>query len=251
MLLPRRKPLGSLGRRNRPPVMSAQYHAMHVLVVHSDPRFYREIQPLLAAQQASGAYQSSLSGIRHQVEAHFPDLIILEQGCLAEDVCPLGDAFAHFVRLPVIFLTTADGERIRAGEERTRLSGLLGHLRSQGERSKSTQVVQIGQLRIHAGRMRVALNDRWVRLPPIQFRILQHLAANVNELVAHGELMSVVWGYAATDEEARELLDEKARELLKVHIRQLRRALGPEFKGYIQAVRGQGYVLVDPSAEDS
>lgn len=215
---------------------------MHVLVVHSDPRFYREVKVLLAAEEASGAYQPALDGIRQQVEAHAPDLIILEQRCLSAGGQHLAGAFPRSSRLPVIYLTSADCERLRSGEERTRVSGILAHLRSQSERARSQPVMQIGRLRVHPGRMRVALDDRWIRLPPIQFRIVSHLTANANEIVSHRDLMRSVWGFEASDEEAR--------DLLKVHITQLRRKLGPEFKGYIQAVRGEGYVLVDPDVDD-
>lgn len=215
---------------------------MHVLVVHSDPRFYREVQPLLADQEASGAYQPSLEGLGSQVEAHFPDLIVLEHRCLLKDENKLGEAFARSSRLPLIFLTRATSERIRAGEERNRLVAILGHLRNQSGRVRANQILQVGQLRIHAGRMRVAVGDRWVKLPPIQFRILHYLALHANQVIPHRELMHAVWGYSATDEEAR--------DLLKVHITQVRRKLGAEFKHYIQAIRGQGYVLVDPDADE-
>lgn len=216
---------------------------MHVLMVHSDPRFYREARSLLDDCGATGAYQPSLDGISYQVEAQSPDLIVLEQSCLRKDGDQLAGAFCPGQRLPVIFLTSANGERICAGDERNRLAQLLSHLRVQLERSRQTQIVQIGQLRIHGGRMRVAINDRWVRLPPIQFRILQHLASNANELVTHRELMSIVWGEGVTN--------DKTPDLLKVHITQLRRRLGPEFRNYIQAVRGQGYVFVDPDEDES
>lgn len=215
---------------------------MHVLCIHPDPLFYREIQPLLADHAATGAYQPDLRGIRHQIEAHYPDLIVMEPGCLGVDPAELSRAFPRGQRLPVIFLTAAQGGRVYSGDERTRLNNMLAFLRDQSEHSRPIQVIQIGRLRIHAGRMRVALDDRWIKLPPIQFRILQYLAANVNELVTHRDLMTSVWGYDATDEEAR--------DLLKVHITQLRRKLGPAFKDYIQAIRGYGYVLVDPDAED-
>lgn len=217
---------------------------MHVLVVHSDPRFYRELRGLLSAQEASGAYLQNLSEIQAQIEAHCPDLIVLEQRCLSDGSTFLGDAFANgrAQRLPIIYLTSADCERLRSGEEPHRLADLLAHVRSQTERARTQQVTQIGRLRIHAGRMRVAMDGRWVRLPPIQFRILQHLAANANELVSHRELLSIVWGNTATN--------DKTPDLLKVHITQLRRRLGPEFRDYVQAVRGQGYVLINPDDED-
>lgn len=215
---------------------------MHVLMVHSDPRSFREVRSLLDDCGASGAYQPSLEGVRFQIEAQCPDLIILEQGCLSHNGNLLAEAFPPDQRLPILFLTAATGEHICTGEERNRLAGLLGHLRVQLERTRQTQILQVGRLRIHSGRMRVAIDERWVRLPPIQFRILQHLAANANELVTHRELMSIVWGDNVTS--------DKTPDLLKVHITKMRRRLGPEFQNYIQAVRGQGYVLVNPDEDD-
>jgi DNA-binding response OmpR family regulator len=241
---------------------------MHVLVVHSEPRFFREVKVLLAEREAEGAYLPSLSDLRLQLEAQFPDLIILEQCCLAAGGEQISAAFRHSSRLPVIFLTSADSKLISAGEERNRLAELLAHLQSQdpflrlahllsdrvwgellvhlqsqGERTRSAQIIQVGQLRIHAGRMRVTLGDGWIKLPPIQFRILRHLALNINVVVSHHDLASAVWGAETAD-------DETKRDLIKVHIVQLRRTLGSPFKNYIQAVRGQGYVLVDPESEE-
>ena len=218
---------------------------MHVLVVHSDPRFYHELRGLLSSQEATGAYLPNLSKVRAQIEAHFPDLIVLEQRCLSDGGELLGHAFTagRPQRLPVIYLTSADCERMRAGEELHRLTDLVSYVRSQTERARTQQVTQIGRLRIHSGRMRVAMDDRWVRLPPIQFRILQHLAANPNEVISHRELISVVWGAEAVDDEAR-------RDVLKVHMRHLRRMLGPDIQGYIQTLRGQGYALIDPDADE-
>ena len=216
---------------------------MHVLVVHSDPRFYRELKHLLAAHDATGAYLSALGELRPQMEAQFPDVIVLESQCLTNGNTYLAGAFRRSQRLPIIFLTNADSERIRANEDYNRLDSLMSHLRNQADHQRNQPITQIGQLRIHAGRMRVALGDRWVRLSPIQFRILQHLAKSPNMVVSHRELIAVAWGHDTVDGEDR-------RDFLKVHIMQLRRTLGPEFKDYIQSVRGQGYALVDPNAED-
>ncbi len=228
------------GHKNLP---GTPIHTMHVLVVHSEPRFFREVKVLLAQQEAEGAYLPSLSDLRLQLEAEFPDLIILEQRCLAAGGEQFGAAFDHSPRLPVIFLTSADSKRICAGEDRNRLAELLVHMQSQGERTRSAQVIQVGQMRIHAGRMRVTLGDGWIKLPPIQFRILRHLALNANVVVSHHDLASAVWGAETAD-------DETKRDLIKVHIVQLRRTLGPPFKNYIQAMRGQGYILVDPESEE-
>lgn len=217
---------------------------MHVLVVHSQPRFFHEVKALLAQQEADVAYLPDLSNLHHwQLEAQFPDLIVLEQESLAAGGEPLSAAFSRSTRLPLIFLTTADSKRIGGGEERQRLADLLAYLQSQSERVRATQVLQVGQLRIHAGRMRVTMGDGWVKLSPIQFRILHQLALHANVVVSHHDLASAVWGPESAD-------DETKRDLIKVHIVQLRRTLGAPFKNYIQAVRGQGYILVDPDSEE-
>jgi DNA-binding response OmpR family regulator len=68
------------------------------------------------------------------------------------------------------------------------------------------------------------------------------LALKAGQVASPGELLESVWGYEATDSEAR--------ELLKVHIRRLRqklRAISPEGADYIQSVRGFGYRLVPPT----
>ena len=216
---------------------------MHVLVVHSEPRFFREVKILLAQHQVESAYLPSLSDLHLQLEAQSADLIVLDQHCLATGCRQLPLAFAHGSKLPVIFLTSSDSRRISAGEERQRLADLVVHLLSHGDYARSTQVLQVGQLRIHMARMRATMNETWIKLSPIQFRILRHLALNADMVVSHHELAGAVWGADTSDDDAK-------RDLIKVHIVQLRRSLGPTFKSYIQAVRGQGYVLVDPESED-
>lgn len=217
---------------------------MHVLVVHSEPRFFHEVKALLAQQGVALAYLPDLSNLHHwQLEAQFPDLIVLEQACLAAGGEQLGAAFSRSPRLPLVFLTSADSQRISDGEERQRLADLLAYLLSQGEHVRAAQVIQVGPMRIHAGRMRVTMGDGWIKLPPIQFRILRQLALNANTVVSHHSLASAVWGPESAEDETR-------RDLIKVHIVQLRRTLGAPFKSYIQAVRGQGYILVDPETEE-
>lgn len=216
---------------------------MHVLVVHTEPRFFREIKALLGQARAEGAYLSSLSELPLQLEAQFPDLIVLDQRCLSAGHNQLGEAFAPGLKLPLIFLTSADSKQISTGEERQRLQDLIAHLNSHIERTRSSQVIQVGQMRLHDGRMRASMGESWIKLPPIQFRLLRHLALNANVVVSHHDLASAVWGAEVAD-------DETKRDLIKVHIVQLRRTLGPGFKNYIQAVRGQGYVLVDPDTEE-
>jgi len=107
-------------------------------------------------------------------------------------------------------------------------------------RQEAPRYYEVGELRIDTGRKRATVGDRWVALPPIQYRLLLALARRAGEVVTCQELLREVWGYEATEIEAR--------ELVKVHIRQIRRRLGldPERHHYIHSVRGFGYVLAPP-----
>jgi len=86
----------------------------------------------------------------------------------------------------------------------------------------------------------VGLGERWVTLPPLQYRLLLTLAQHAGEVVSYQDLLRAVWGHDGNDNEAR--------ELLKVHIRQIRRRLNldPERQRYIRSVRGFGYMLISP-----
>ena len=102
---------------------------------------------------------------------------------------------------------------------------------------------QIGELCIDTRKKRAGIGERWVTLPPLQYRLLLTLAKRAGEVVSYRDLLRAVWGYDGDDNEAR--------ELLKVHIRQIRRRLGldPEEHPYIRSVRGFGYMLAPPEED--
>ena len=217
---------------------------MHVLVVHPDPRFYRELLPLLSLHEASSAFARTLSAACDQIEAQSPDVIVLCSPSLQEQ--EMGEAFLALlgtdIRERVLFLTSATGEQISTGPERDRLAAILACV-SGGPPRRRVRYRHVGNLRIDLARQRAALTDQWVRLPRIQFHILRYLMEHCGELVPYRELMKAVWGYEGDASEAR--------ELLKMHLRQIRLKLGPEFLPYLQVVRGEGYVLVNPEEEEA
>ena len=73
------------------------------------------------------------------------------------------------------------------------------------------QFYEIGGLRIDTRRRRATIGERWVALPPIQYRLLLALARRAGEVMDAQQLLRIVWGYDASPIEAR--------ELVKVHIR--------------------------------
>jgi len=216
---------------------------MHILIVHDDPLFYRELLPLLSLCEASGAFARNLAAACDQIEAQPPQVIILGSASLQEQEVAkpfLGLLEAHMGN-GLLVTTAASAESIRAGDERARLEATLTCASGLPRRSRPRYRI-VGHLRIDSARQRAMIDGEWVRLPRIQFRILRYLVDHVGELVSYSALMKAGWGL---DGETAE-----ARELLKGHLRQIRRRLGPEFLPYLQIVRGEGYVLVNPLEEE-
>jgi DNA-binding winged helix-turn-helix (wHTH) protein len=186
---------------------------------------------LILAPTAGAAekIQTALSSI-----AHRPDLILVERGSLAQMELATLSSLTEPGRWPPLLLVDRPTPGMRDGV------AAVQHL----ARAPMPPHYQIGDLRVDTRKKRAGLGERWVTLPPIQYRLLLALAKQASEVVGYRELMREVWGYEGEDSEAR--------ELLKVHVRQIRRRLGldPEKSYYIRSVRGFGYMLVSPDEED-
>jgi DNA-binding winged helix-turn-helix (wHTH) protein len=216
---------------------------MHILVIHPDPLFYREVLPLLTEYEATGAFARTLGAACDQLLAHPPQVIILGTAALqmVAEAQPFIASLEENVSEGLLFLTGSSVEGIRSGPERQRLENLLAYVADAPVRRRR-RYHHVGNLRLDVSRQRATLTEEWVRLPRIQFRLLHHLIQHVGELVPYRELMKAGWGF---DGETGE-----ARELLKDHLRQMRRRLGSDFLPYLQIVRGEGYVLVNPLDEE-
>jgi two-component system phosphate regulon response regulator PhoB len=104
--------------------------------------------------------------------------------------------------------------------------------RSTHGQGKRPDVLEIDGLRIDRSGVRVALDDQFVPLGTIEFRLLDLLASNPDRVHTRGEIIDKVWtrgGY----------VDPRT---VDVHVRRLRKVL--ERGGYdrfLQTVRGVGY----------
>lgn len=168
---------------------------------------------------------SSLKGVR-------PDLIIVERSALNQMSVSTLLSLMERDRWPPLLLVDSSTDGVQDGIV------VAQHLGPE-----EPHYYQVGDLRIDTRKRRAGVGERWVNLPPIQYRLLLALAKRAGEVVDYQELLRLVWGYKAEEVEAK--------ELVKVHIRQIRRRLGldPEKHYYIQSVRGFGYMLVSPDED--
>ncbi|MCX7682603.1 MAG: winged helix-turn-helix domain-containing protein, partial [Anaerolineae bacterium] len=201
---------------------------MHILIFAPTPGMAEELHMVLDNSAHHYTLAVNWGEVLSSVGNESPDLILIERASLARmELNALLDITEAEHWPPVLLvdkLTDVEDEM-----------SLALHLATQ---PPMPRYYQIGELRVDTRRKRVAIGERWVTLPPIQYRLLLALASRPGEVVTYQELLRAVWGYDGEDNEAR--------ELLKVHIRQIRRRLGlePEQPTYIHSVRGLSLIHI-------
>jgi len=207
---------------------------MHILILASTSNVAEEMQVTLGDVADRYTVVAAWSDIISSLDHDHPDLILIERAALTRMELTTLLNLTEPGRWPPSLLVDAPAADARDGIVVTRR--LV---------QAASQYYQIGELCIDTRRKRVRLGERWVTLPPIQYRLLLTLAERAGEVIDCQQLLRLVWGYDAGEIEAR--------ELVKVHIRQIRRRLGlgldQEEHPYIRSVRGFGYVLAPPDED--
>jgi DNA-binding response OmpR family regulator len=205
---------------------------MNVAILASTPDAGAELKSAIGDMADSSTIVDSWSELVSSLDENSVDLVLVDRSLLRlADLSTLG-LLAGRERWPPILLVDTASE-----------SGLdsVSLLRRLTRAAPDTY--EVGGLRIDTRKRRASIGERWVTLPPIQYRLLLALAKRAGEVVACQDLLREVWGYESSEAEAR--------ELVKVHIRQIRRRLGldPEKHHYVRSVRGFGYMLASPDDE--
>ncbi|EKE03615.1 MAG: hypothetical protein ACD_20C00176G0010 [uncultured bacterium] len=121
-------------------------------------------------------------------------------------------------------------------ELKVRVRALLRRSGSLPESLATPEILTVGDITLIPENLTVKLNDKSVKLTPIEFEILNNLVQNHGQAVSAGALLKDVWGYSPDDD----------IETIRVHIRHLRTKLekaSPD-KKYIETIYGGGYRLI-------
>lgn len=202
---------------------------MYLLILTSDPGAGERVRAALGDAADRYTVAASWSDVASSIDKDRPDLILVDRAALGQMALDTLLKLTQPDRWPPLLLVDTSVAAIKDGVTVTqRLAHPLPHY------------YEIGDLRIDTWKKRAGLGERWVALPPIQYRLLLTLAQRAGEVIGCQQLLRAVWGYDGEEVEAR--------ELVKVHIRQLRRRLGLDLEKnhYIHSVRGFGYVLAPP-----
>jgi DNA-binding response OmpR family regulator len=202
---------------------------MHILILASNSGAAEKIQDPLGDTKDRYTVVTTWPDVISALENDRPGLILVERAVLARAELTTLSRLTEPGRWPPLLIV----DTLAAGSQH-------GLVIARRLAQPPPQQYQVGELHIDTRKRRASIGERWVTLPPIQYRLLLALAQREGEVIGCQELLHLVWGYEAEETEAR--------ELVKVHIRQIRRRLGldPEKHHYIHSVRGFGYMLAPP-----
>jgi two-component system KDP operon response regulator KdpE len=226
--------------------------AARVLVVDDEPQIVRGLRVVLRNAGYEVEAAGTVAGALDAVAVRPPDVLVLDL------VLPDGSGvdvltdLRRWSTLPVLVLSAVGDEREKvraldagaddyvtkpfgAGELTARVRALL---RRTGD-SGGDAVLQLGDVRFDVAARTVSKGGRAVHLTPLEFALLQTLAAHRGKLVTHRQLLREVWGPNAEDQ----------TQLLRVHVAHIRAKLedDPADPILVLTEPGVGYRLNDIS----
>jgi len=189
------------------------------------------------------------TGLR-EARRQTPDLVILDlnlPGLDGLDVCRQLRAQSTTGSVPIIMLTArvdesdkVSGLELGADDYVSKpfsVKELVARVRTVLRRSDQTpavpRVLVAGVIELDEPRRRVKVEGREVTLTRKEFDLLGDLMRHRGRVLSRSHLLERVWGYDHSG----------TTRTVDVHVRQLRKKLGPPADGYIDTVVGVGYRL--------
>jgi DNA-binding response OmpR family regulator len=220
---------------------------MKILLLEDDVRIAAAVSRGLVAEGfAVDVATDGEEGLWRATEYHY-DLMVLDlmlPGRDGYDVCRRMRAEGNW--LPVLVLTARDGVQdqtlaldLGADDFLTKpfsFAVLVAHVRALLRRTAggAPAPVEVGDLRLDAGRHRVWRGEVEVALTAREFEVLQYLMRRVDMVVPKVEILDGVW----------ECDFQGDPNIVEVYMRRLRRKVDEPFgRRDIETVRGAGYRL--------
>ena len=116
-----------------------------------------------------------------------------------------------------------------------RVRALLKRTNQIPKSASTRDLLTLGEITLLPETYNVKINDKQVKLTPIEFDIFNLLFQNHGNMVSSAKLLKDIWGYSPDDD----------IETIRVHIRHLRSKIDKISNGkkYIETIYGGGYKL--------
>jgi two-component system KDP operon response regulator KdpE len=224
-----------------------------ILVVDDEPKLLRLVWEVLTATGFEVIATGSGREAVQKVALEQPDLVLLDI-VLADEVdgYEVARQVRQFSDVPIIMLTArveeadmlqgfeagADDYITKPFSSKELLARVRAVLKRTSRSEPAVAEIICGDLEIDLARRSVSKSGLNIRLTRTEFNLLFELAAHLNQVLLHDQLLSAVWG-----PEYRNDLD-----YLRAYIRYLRKKLesDPKNPTYIVTYQGVGYMLACP-----
>jgi len=180
-----------------------------VLVVEDEVEIRRFIRLSLQAESLEVAEADSVQRGLIEAGTRRPDLVVLDLGLPDGDGIDFIRGLRTWSDIPVIVLSarTTESDKIAALDAGADdylvkpfgTGELLARVRAQLRRhprasADAQSLLEFGDVRIDLGHRTVTRGGAALRLTPIEYRLLTHLASHPNRVLTHPQLLRAVWG---------------------------------------------------------
>ncbi|MGX5652933.1 two-component system response regulator KdpE [Hydrogenophaga sp. YM1] len=226
-------------------------HAPQILIVEDENDIRRFVRLTLQAEGHEVHEAATLQRGLIEAGTRRPDLVVLDLGLPDGDGVDLIRDLRQWSAVPVIVLSarSAEASKIEAldagaddylvkpfgsGELMARVRAQLRRHRAQTPAGES--VLRFGDVEIDLARHQVQRAGEPLRLTPIEYKLLTHLASQPERVVTHAQLLQAVWGPGHRED----------THYVRVHMANLRKKIEqhPAMPRHLLTETGIGYRFV-------
>ena len=226
-------------------------HAPQILIVEDENDIRRFVRLTLQAEGHEVHEAATLQRGLIEAGTRRPDLVVLDLGLPDGDGVDLIRDLRQWSAVPVIVLSarSAEASKIEAldagaddylvkpfgsGELMARVRAQLRRPRAQTPAGES--VLRFGEVEIDLARHQVQRAGEPLRLTPIEYKLLTHLASQPERVVTHAQLLQAVWGPGHRED----------THYVRVHMANLRKKIEqhPAMPRHLLTETGIGYRFV-------
>lgn len=220
-----------------------------ILIVEDDAEIRQFLQSSLQLNGFITASASTIEAAKQQFLSAKPTLTILDLNLPDGDGATFIESIRSYSDLPIIVLSAkqSEQEKVRCFDlgaddyiakpfgVQELLARIRVSLKRAGKMTLRDDIYQVDTLQIDVVNQWVKLGDTTLRLTPIEFKLIFHLAQRPGKVFTHRQLLSAVWG--------DEYMDEI--HYLRIHMGRLRAKIeqNPAMPRYILTESGIGYRL--------
>ncbi|HSX95266.1 MAG TPA: two-component system response regulator KdpE [Hydrogenophaga sp.] len=226
-------------------------HAPQILVVEDEADIRRFVRLTLQAEGHEVHEAATLQRGLIEAGTRRPDLVVLDLGLPDGDGVDLIRDLRQWSAVPVIVLSarSAEASKIEAldagaddylvkpfgsGELMARVRAQLRRHRAQTPAGES--LIRFGEVVVDLARHQVQRAGEPLRLTPIEYKLLTHLASQPERVITHAQLLQAVWGPGHRED----------THYVRVHMANLRKKIEqhPAMPKHLLTETGIGYRFV-------